>query len=364
MLPITPRGFKDVLPKEARIREELGKRVMGVMDLWGYDPIETPSLEVLDVLEQGSTIDSSTFKLFDGDNNLLVLRPDVTLPIARMVASRLASSGQAQHRFRYNLPVFRENEPSKGQSREFTQFGIEQIGLAGPAFDAETIVVFAECLRSAGLEDFTIEFCNVEVLESLLSSCGADREFEQEVKAAYHSSNQVRLDAILDSAGIDDGLRAMLRGLIRIHGGREAIAECRDLLGDRVRGEVFDELEATWDIVESCGYAGNVGIDFSLLGSFDYYTGLIMEAFAPGFGKPIGSGGRYDNLLEVFGSDLPAAGFAFSLERLMHALAKQGALEAPVREVQVIDSADADAFAKAMELHAEGRAAQIGGGLR
>ncbi|MGI6220772.1 MAG: ATP phosphoribosyltransferase regulatory subunit [Coriobacteriales bacterium] len=364
MLPITPRGFKDVLPKEARIREELGKRVMGVMDLWGYDPIETPSLEVLDVLEQGSTLDSSTFKLFDGDNNLLVMRPDVTLPIARMVASRLASSGSTTQRFRYNLPVFRENEPSKGQSREFTQLGIEQIGVTGPAFDAETIVVFVECLRSAGLGDFTIEFCNVEVLESLLASCEADASFVQEVKEAYHASNQVRLDAILDASGIDDELRAMLRGLIRIHGGREAIASCRELLGGRVRGEVFDELEATWDIVESCGYADFVGIDFSLLGSFDYYTGLIMEAFAPGFGKPIGSGGRYDGLLQVFGAEAPAAGFAFSLERLMHALAKQGSLDAPERATEVIGSCDADAFAQAMELHAQGRAARIGGGCQ
>ena len=362
MLPITPRGFKDVLPKEARIREELGKRVMGIMDLWGYDPIETPSLEMLDVLEQGSTLDSSTFKLFDGDNNLLVMRPDVTLPIARLVASRLSSVEGAQYRFRYNLPVFRENEPSKGQSREFTQFGIEQIGLAGPAFDAETIIVFVECLRAAGLGEFTIEFCNVEVLESLLASCGADKTFAQQIKAAYHASNQVLLDAILDDADIDDDLRSMLRGLIRIHGGREAIEDCRQLLAGRVRNEVFDDLEATWDFVASCGYDQYVGIDFSLLGSFDYYTGLIMEAFAPGFGKPIGSGGRYDDLLQVFGGDLPAAGFAFSLERLMHALARQGALEAPEREVEVVDVSDADVFKEAMELHAQGRAAQIGGG--
>ena len=151
------------------------------------------------------------------------------------------------------------------------------------------------------------------------------------------------------------------RGIIQKHN-EKAIEDCRQLRAGRVRNEVFDDLEATWDFVASCGYDQYVGIDFSLLGSFDYYTGLIMEAFAPGFGKPIGSGGRYDDLLQVFGGDLPAAGFAFSLERLMHALARQGALEAPEREVEVVDVSDADAFKEAMELHAQCRAAQIGGG--
>ena len=368
MIPVTPRGFKDVLPEEARIREQLGRKASDVLDLWGYDPIETPALEVLDVLEQGSKVDKATFRLFDHDDNLLVLRPDVTLPIARMVASRL-SGEEGPFRFRYDLPVFRDNESSKGSSREFTQIGIEQIGLGGHAADAETIVVFVESLMACGLDDFKIEFCNVQVLENLLEACGMGEEFDHAVLSAYHASNHVKLDNVVDASDASPELAACLKRLIRIHGGREAISECSDLLRGYVDESVFDELLATWDIIDSCGYSSHVGVDFSLLSSFDYYTGVIFEAYSPGIGASIGGGGRYDNLLEVFGRRMPAAGFAFSLDGLMHALSVQGNLVAEPREIDSIDvsgsegsvEAESEAFSRAMELHAQGRAAFLGG---
>ncbi len=368
MKPYTPRGFKDVLPEEARIRENLKKRSLDVFDLWGYDPIETPALEVLDVLEKGSSIDAATFRLFDGDNNLLVLRPDVTLPIARMVATRLAD-GQTPHRFRYDMSVFRDNESSKGSSREFTQLGIEQIGVDGCAADAETMVVMIESLRACGLGNFKLEFCNVEVLQRLLEACDMGEGFERAVQAAYHTSNYVKLDNIVDDAvaGLWDGkklgdkLATCLKELIRIHGGRESISQCAAMLDGYVRPQVFDDLLATWDLVESCGYARYIGVDFSLLSSFDYYTGIIFEAFVQGFGKSIGGGGRYDRLLEVFGKSMPAAGFAFSLENLMHALAFDGMLELEPADKNVVEGGDADAFARAMRMHAQGKVAMLGG---
>lgn len=356
MIAKTPRGFKDVLPEEARIRERLRKDAARAMDLWGYDPLETPSLEFVDVLEIGSNVDTATFRLFDDDGNLLVMRPDVTLPIARMVASRLRG-GETVHRFRYDQRVFRDNESSKGHSREFTQLGVEQIGLAGPKYDAETIIVFIESLLATGLRGFKIEFCDVRALNGLLASCGcADAAFSDEVRTAFHTSNSVRLDSVVAAAGLDERAARALTGLIRLNGGEDAIDRCAGLLDGLVDPSVLDELADIWRIVAECGYAEYLGIDFSLLGSFDYYTGFIMEAFAPGFGKSLGSGGRYDNLLGAFGAAAPAAGFAFSLERLMHALAVQGNLDTATDAKQTVGT-----FAEAMELHGRGIAAQIGG---
>ncbi len=367
MIPVTPRGFKDVLPKEARIREKLRRSAQDVFDLWGYDPIETPALEVLDVLQEGSNIDSATFRLFDADNKLLVLRPDVTLPIARMVATRLPSADEP-HRFRYDMSVFRDNESSKGKSREFTQLGIEQIGVAGYAADAETIVIMIESLLACGLKDFKIEFCNVKVLSMLLDACEMDDAFRKDVQSAYHSSNYVALDNIVDSAknggysnkALPDELAQCLKNLIRIHGGKESIEKCSKMLSKHVEASVFDELLATWNIVEQCGYQNYIGVDFSLLSSFDYYTGIIFEAFVQGFGKSIGGGGRYDGLLQVFGKNLPAAGFAFSLEYLMHALATSAALDLEPACKNPIDGDVCEAFAKAMQQHAQGQVASLG----
>lgn len=367
MIPVTPRGFTDVLPKEARIRENLRRSAQDVFDLWGYDPIETPALEVLDVLQEGSNIDSATFRLFDADNNLLVLRPDVTLPIARMVATRLSNTNEP-HRFRYDMSVFRDNESSKGKSREFTQLGIEQIGVAGYAADAETIVIMIESLLACGLTNFKIEFCNVKVLSGLLDACGMDSKFRQDVQNAYHTSNYVALDNIVDRAKnggysnkiLPADLALCLKDLIRIHGGKDSIDKCSKMLSDYVKSTVFDELLATWNIIEHCGYQKYVGVDFSLLSSFDYYTGIIFEAFVQGFGKSIGGGGRYDGLLQVFGKSMPAAGFAFSLENLMHALSTNGSLNLEPSCKNPIDGEAEEAFAKVMHEHSQGQVASLG----
>ncbi len=358
MIPTTPRGFKDVLPEEARIREELRIKTASTLDLWGYDPIETPTLEIVEVLEEGSSIGSRSFRFFDKDDNLLVMRPDVTLPIARMVASRLGVANP-KHRFRYDLRVFRDSESSGGDSREFTQLGIEQIGYSGPAADAETIITFIESLLACGLRDFKIEFCNVSALKGLLAACDLDAESTNKILRAFHTSNYVGLDKALENSTLDAKMSDRLRGLMRVYGDGSAIDKCGELLGDLLDQDILESLAATWKILDDCGYSDFAGIDFSLMSSFDYYTGLIMEAYVPGYGRSIGSGGRYDNLLASFGNAAPAAGFAFSLEDVMHALSAQGSLKSLPRDIESLKGEDSAAFKKAMALHSKGIAAQM-----
>ncbi len=361
MLPITPRGFKDILPEEARIREQLRKSASLTFDLWGYDPIETPTLEMLEVLERGSALSSPSFKLFDEDGSLLVMRPDATLPIARMVASRLGEQ-IPKYRFRYDLRVLRDNKSDKATSREFTQLGVEQIGYSGSEADAETIIVFIESLLACGLRGFKVDFCNVAILKSLIKSCNLSEQDEESILNAYHSSNHVGLAYAVENLNMNKTLAKCLKGLIKIHGDHDAIVECKKLLCDcDVDQSPLDLLEETWEIIEDCGYADYIGIDFSLMSSFDYYTGLILFAYAPGFGKEIGSGGRYDKLLKSFGRDVPAAGFAFSLENLMQALSVQGNLKSTPRDIEYVEEAGSASFKKAMALHSKGIVASIGG---
>ena len=363
MIPITPRGFKDVLPEEARWRESITKKVQERLASWGYDPIETPTLEVLKVLELGGQLDKTTFRLFDSDGALLVLRPDVTLPVARLVASKLKTIDDPL-RFRYVQPVFREDESLHGQAREFTQIGVELIGESSAAADAEVILLLIDALKSCGLKEFTIAMCTVGVLKDLLSIIvkkeRATQTWRTSVLKAYHQNNLVEVGALADSAGIDPRYGNVLRELIHIRGTGEAIERCRKLVEPLGCTDGLDMLAETYKIIENVGAAGFVTIDFSVMSTFDYYTGLVFEAYAPRLGRLLGSGGRYDRMLEVYGKSAPAAGFAFTLESIMAALFEQGILvdkdaARPERRLVFLNANDpSGAFIKASELRAAG----------
>ena len=197
---VTPAGFRDVMPQEALQREQIVHRVQELFAHHGYAPIETPTLERLDVMETAGHVPDAPFKLFDAAGDLLALRPDVTMQVARLCATRLRGQ-QGPFKFRYTQRVFREAD-ARAASRELTQIGLESIGPEGPEADAEVVGLFAEALRTAGLESFKIAIGTVGVLRALLETCPADGDWKNEVLAAYHASDFLRLDELCSEPAI------------------------------------------------------------------------------------------------------------------------------------------------------------------
>ncbi len=367
MIPVTPRGFKDVLPSEARWREAIVSATRRTLALWGYAPIETPTLEVLEVLEQGGELTSTPFRLFDTDNELLVLRPDVTLQVARMVATRLRRE-ELPLRLRYAERVYREEESQRALSRQFTQIGVEAIGLSGAAADAEVILLAADVLQSAGLTGFTIALGTVGVLRELLLLCEAEldagEEWSSAMLAAYHAGNLVAINQLASVGGLSGCYAEVLRALPFINGKKEAIDEVERLVAPLGIARELVQLRATYAIIETCGISSSISVDFSVVSAYDYYTGMVFEAYVPHLGKALGNGGRYDRMLEGFGISAPAAGFALSLESIMEALLNQdttGSVQAlPLPELLEVDKANpAAAFVEAASLRAKGRAVAL-----
>ena len=344
MNAVTPSGFRDVLSEEARVREAITRAVADLFASRGYVPIETPTLEVMDVLRAGGRVPATPFKFFDSRGDLLAMRPDVTLQIARMCATRLAGV-PGPLRFRYTQRVFREAETeNQVQARELTQCGVECIGEVGPAADAEIVVLFAEALRLAGATQFVLAMATVGVLRALLERSGASEPWKAAVLDAYHSSDFVALDRLCDVAMgrvgegevVDAGAAApayteAIRQLARIRGAQDAIDAVRALVAPLGCVADLDDFQATYDLLGEAGLADSVLVDFSVASSFNYYTGLVFEACSPYLGSPLGSGGRYDRMIGAFGADRPAAGFAFSLEQAMAAASAE------------VDAAPADA---------------------
>ena len=320
----TPSGFRDVLADEAARRETASYQVQRLLAENGYVPVETPTLEIMDVMSAGGHIPGTPFKLFDSRGDLLALRPDVTLQIARMCATRLAGQ-PGPFRFRYQERVFREAEGRpQAEAREMTQVGVELIGEAGAEADAEVVALFAESLLCAGAKDFRISIATVGVLRALLASCGTNGEWKEGVLSAYHASNFVKLEELTSedgarAAGVPPVFASAIRNLSRIRGGREAVKRVRDLVSPLGCQDGLDDLDRVLDMLGEKGLSDRILVDFSVMSSFDYYTGIVFVAFAPALGAPLGSGGRYDNTIGAFGESRPAAGFAFYLDQALAA---------------------------------------------
>jgi ATP phosphoribosyltransferase len=359
--PTTPRGFRDTLFQEACERRTLVASMEGVFAAWGYLPVDTPAVEECATLEAGAgaTLEGVAFRFIDSDGALLALRPEMTLPIARVVATRLAGV-PGPFRIRYAADVYRERASLRGEARQFTQVGIELIGVNGAASDAEVVSLMVGALEAAGLTGCTVGIGTVSVLRALTDASGGDESWRREVLAAVHGGDLVEVGLLTRRTGIDPAAGAALRALPRIRGGADAIAACRELLRPLGRESALDTLEQTWDLLEATGLAGRIRVDFGIMRSFDYYTGLIVEAYAPGLGLPLGGGGRYDDVLAVFGAPMPAAGFALSLERVMIALQEQGAAPAVSGPGAVIGGTDAaEVMRAAARVRARGCAVRL-----
>ena len=323
----TPSGFRDILPTEAVARERIKDQVRECFSSHGYLPVETPLLENKQMLEQGGRIPESPFQLFDSDGSLLVMRPDITLAIARMVSSRL-SGAPLPLRFRYSAPVVREESTLSGQPRQFTQLGIELVGGEGVSGETEVIALLAEVLSLLEVPAWRIVCGSVTPLTALLDACSPSEEFRRSVLTYVHGSDFVGLDGLVAGANLDLAASRALMRLPRLAGGPAVIDEVDDLLDEAgvpedLRGTT--ELRALVAELDGLATDGSLCFDFSVINSFDYYTGVIFKGYAEGITAAIASGGRYDAVLENYGAaGLTACGFMLSLERLQEILGEQG----------------------------------------
>ena len=320
----TPWGFRDIMPEEAAARETIADTVKACFRGRGYLPVETPLLEDKAVLEGGGRVTDTPFKLFDDDGRLLVVRPDNTLSIVRLVTSRMRGA-QLPIRLRYEAPVVRHQAKFAGVARQFTQLGFELIGAGGAAGDVEMVSLVAQVLQALELPSWRIVCGSARPFTELLARC-EDDALARDALALIHANDLVGLDVRVAESGVDEGVARAICELPRLHGGIEVLDRVDELLaGAGVGGGATDELrslvsglnEAAGDVLPALSF------DFSIMNSFDYYTGLVFKAYAGGLTDSVGSGGRYDAIFDgVFAEEphVPAAGFAFSLERLESAL--------------------------------------------
>ncbi len=328
MLAGTPRGFRDILPSEALARERITDTVRACFSEHGYLPIETPLLEYRSALEGGGRLQDSPFQLFDTDRSLLVLRPDLTLPVARMVATRCGTD-KLPLRLRYSAPVVRESSSLKGQPRQFTQLGVERFGTTDEDPEVEMVSLLAEVLDRLDVPDWRIVCGSVSPLTTLLDACSPSRDFTEEALGLVHKSDLVGLDELVArTPTLSRQAADALRQVVRLEGGLEVIDTIDQLLDEAdapVKGRGTAELRTLVAKLPDLVEQGHLTFDFSIINSFDYYTGIIFKGYSEGIAASIASGGRYDAVLANQGRPgVSACGFMCSLERLQEILGEEG----------------------------------------
>jgi len=314
----TTAGTRDVLPPESTRLLDVQGMIRERFELFGFREVLTPVLEYSEVIEEHGLRDVS-YKLFDQDNQMLLLRPEMTTPIARLISQRLAGS-PPPHKLSYVLPAYRRASVGRGQSAELYQAGVEVVGSASPREDASTIALLVDVLQSLGLSapsDFAV------VLGQSAFYAGYLRHVAPEAATAVTSALAAKDLVAVDDIARELPAAAGVRGIPRIVGPAtdESLLEEaeRFAVGDEAR-EALENLREILRHLEAHGALGAVILDFGLSGRHDYYTGAVYEAYAAGLGFTVANGGRYDNLLRRFGKDLPATGFAIYLERLLSVL--------------------------------------------
>ena len=315
----TTPGTRDVLPPESTRLLDAQARIRDRFRLYGFREVVTPALEYSEVIEEHGLRDAS-YKLFDRDNQMLLLRPEMTTPIARLVAQRLAGS-PPPHKLSYVLPAYRRASVGRGQSAELYQAGVEVVGSASPREDAATIALLVDVLQSLGL-DAPTEFAVVLGQSAFYSGYlrHVVPQAAPSVTAALAAKDLVAVDAL--ARDLSAGAAAGVRGIPRLVGPATdaSIVEEAEQFAVGEAGAALENLREILRHLEAHGALGAVILDLGLIGRHDYYTGAIYEAYASGLGFTIANGGRYDNLLKRFGKELPATGFAIYLERLLSAL--------------------------------------------
>ncbi len=321
-----PDGVEDCLPAECYIKKKMESALRQRFILSGYDEIETPSYEYLDVFQSGvgAYMQESMIKFVDSNGRILVLRPDLTVPIARVAATKL--NDRKPKRLFYIQNSYAAAEPAIGKAGEFTQAGIELIGDDSCCADAEVIALAVRALQKVGLDTFTIDIGQVAFFKSLVAGLSLEDAQLDALRHAVDSKDLHAIETLTDRLGISGVRKDQIMALPGLFGGDEVFDKALALSAEEGCREAVENLRGVVALLEEYGLSHCISIDFGMLHDIAYYSGIIFRGLTPGIGFPVISGGRYDDLLAKFGENAPATGFALGLKRVMIAMERQGLL--------------------------------------
>ena len=276
------------------------------------------------------------FKFFDRGNNTLVLRPDMTPPIARCVA-KYYKDEHMQIRLSYIGNTFVNTGKYKGKLQEVTQAGAELFNDGSSDADAEMVALTIECLLKSGLKEFQLEIGHAGFFNGLVKEAGFSERETAKLRSLIESKNFFGVEDLLDSLTVSNELKEIFLKMPEM---LNNLDEAIEFVKARSKSEdvykAVERLKKLENIVGSYGFGNYITIDLSMLSNYSYYTGVIFRAYTYGNGEAVATGGRYDSLVSQFGKDAPAIGLAIVIDQLIIALSRQKLLDTGITQGTIL----------------------------
>ena len=314
-LKITPEGTKDFLFAECSAMDDVCGNIEQVFVGRGFKKVITPGIEFYDVfsLDCSGIDQQDMYKMTDNKGRILVARPDSTLPIARMVSTRLKNS-ILPVRLYYKQAVYRNNPTLTGKRNEFMQMGVELLGVKGLRADLEVLTTAVSAVKSVA-DDFRIELGHAEVFDALSDELDIDEDYKEKIRVSIESKNYSALNNLLDKLAPCAAVSA-IRNLPSLFGGEEVFDKAAEICKGTKAMDALDYLHQIYSKLSPLGLNEKLIIDLGLVQRNDYYTGFVFAGYVSGIGDAVVTGGRYDDLLSRFGTSMGAAGFAIDTDSL------------------------------------------------
>lgn len=314
----TPEGTRDRLFAECAACGRVEAAVLDVFRRQGYCRLTTPSVEYYDIIAAtGHPLSQeSMMKIVDRTGKILVMRPDNTVAIGRVAATKLSGLPRPL-RLYYSQTVFRSDDVHTGARSEIGQCGVELLGAEGLRADLEVISLAISALDACGLSDYHIEIGHAGYFGALVK--GLAEEQARTLRELVEQKEFTAYAAVLDDLQPGPAVEA-LKALPRLFGGTEVLARARELCRDPEAAAVIDYLETLHGVLSQAGLSRRVQFDLSLVHTIEYYTGMVFRGYGQGAAGNVLSGGRYDKLIGQFGTSMPATGFALDVEAVADCL--------------------------------------------
>ncbi|MDA8052921.1 MAG: ATP phosphoribosyltransferase regulatory subunit [Deltaproteobacteria bacterium] len=308
-----PPGTRDFLPLEAKFINMAADTLLDEFSKWGYKRVATPSIDYLDVFLLSSKA-NELFKVADiGSGEMLSFRSDFTPQIGRL-SSALRNSSMLPYKFSYFGPVLRNFDPILGKSREIWQAGAELIGPESPESDAELIIMGIESLKKLNVKDFSVDIGNVEFFRGIVSDI--DEPARNKIEEFTMRKDSSGLNSFLEDLSLPEGKKDIIKELPFMFGEKAVIKRAWKMTDNERAINALETMERVISYIKSYKLEKYITIDLGEIRGLNYYTGTIFECFIPHVGYEIFGGGRYNNLIGMFGENCAGAGFAVNLDIL------------------------------------------------